>query len=62
MDDKELNQIAHDLAFGKFLHRLFLDYKDVNLSDGQLYTLYQECYNFADLEEMINNGSAERLP
>jgi len=54
--------LAQKLAYGKFLNRLIVDYKDVKLSDGQLYTLYQQCYNIADFEEIINTGSAEDLP
>lgn len=54
--------LAHELAYGKFLNRLIVDYKDVKLSDSQLYSLYQQCCNIADFVEIINTGSAESLP
>lgn len=62
MDKENMNRIVHDLAFGKFINHLFVDYKDMKLSDGQLYTLYQKCCNTCDLEEMIGAGASEPLP
>lgn len=58
--DKE--RAIHEMVFGKFLKRLICDYKDVNLSDGQIYELYQQCSNYDDFEELINTGGAEQLP
>ena len=58
----KVERTAHELAYGKFLNRLIVDYKDIKLSDGQLYKLYQQCHTIADLEEIINTGSAEELP
>ena len=63
MDDYRIDveQAAHDLRFGKFLNLLLTDYKDKQLSDGQLYALYQKCMD-ADFEEIIKTGAAESLP
>ncbi|MCI8800185.1 MAG: hypothetical protein HFH88_10290 [Lachnospiraceae bacterium] len=58
----KVEHMAHELAYGKFLHHLIVDYKDVKLSDGQLYALYQQCCNLDDFVEIINTGSAEYLP
>ena len=62
MDENKLDvkQIARDLRFGKFLNLLLTDYKDKQLSDGQLYTLYQKCMD-VDFEEIIKTGAAEFL-
>lgn len=52
---------AHEMAFGKFLKRLLTEYKDVRLSDGQIYALYQECSE-EPFKEIIMTGAAENLP
>lgn len=59
-DKIDVKQVAHDLRFGKFLNLLLTDYKDKQLSDGQLYTLYQKCMD-VDFEEIIGTGAAESL-
>ena len=55
-------QIAHEMAFAKFLKGLLIDYKDHDLSDGQLYRLYQLSFNEVDLAEIVRTGAAEELP
>lgn len=60
--DPEINHRAQDLAYGKFLKKLIVDYKETELSDGQIYRLYQQCYNPEDFIEIIRTGSAEDLP
>lgn len=62
MDNETIHQIAHELAYGKFLNRLITDYKDIRLSDGQIYSLYQQCFNIDDFEEIIKCGATEKLP
>lgn len=62
MEEHNINQIAHELAFGKFLNHLIVDYKDTKLSDGQLYQLYQQCYSLDDFKEIIGFGISENLP
>lgn len=62
MNSETINQIAHELAYGKFLNCLITKYKDIELSDGQLYALYQQCFNIDDFEEIIKSGAAEELP
>ncbi len=60
--NSKAERMAHELAYGKFLHHLIVDYKDIKLSDGQLYKLYQQCHNLDDIMEIINTGAAEDLP
>lgn len=62
MSDEEKSQAIDYLVLAKLINRLVVDYKDQRLSDGQLYTLYQQCSNREDFEEMINEGLAEPLP
>ena len=62
MTKEEITQIAHDLTFGKFLNQLIVKYKDIELTDGQLYTLYRNCDNSSDFEEIIKTGASELLP
>ena len=62
MEEKNIYRIAQELAFGKFLNCLIVDYKDTKLSDGQLYRLYQQCHNLDDFVEIIGMGTAEDLP
>lgn len=62
MDSEQVQSISNSLALGKFINRLVVDYKDTLLSDGQLYSLWQECCTTENFEEIINNGLAEPLP
>ena len=36
MSEIDVDRMARELLFGKFLNRLIVDYKDIKLSDGQL--------------------------
>ena len=62
MSEIDIDRVARELSFGKFLNRLIVDYKDIKLSDGQLYTLYQDCANEDEFKRIINEGVAENLP
>lgn len=62
MDNANIERMAHELAFGKFLNCLITDYKDVKLSSGQIYTLYQKCCDVEEFVEIINTGASEELP
>lgn len=62
MSEIDIDRVARELSFGKFLNRLIVDYKDIKLSDGQLYTLYQDCVNEDEFKRIINGGAAENLP
>ena len=57
----DVQRVAHELLLGKFLKKLICDYNDVDLSDGQIYALYQQCDNSSDFEEIIKTGAAESL-
>lgn len=61
MNQSDVQSIAHDLAYGKFMHLLVTKYRDVELTDNQIYMLYQSVFT-SDWEDMINNGSSESLP
>lgn len=61
MSEIDVDRVARELSFGKFLNRLIVDYKDIKLSDGQLYALYQDC-NEDEFKRIINEGAAEKLP
>lgn len=62
MSDEEKTQAIDYLVLAKLINRLIVDYKDQKLSDGQLYSLYQQCSVREDFEKMIMNGLAEPLP
>lgn len=61
MSNTEIQNVIHDLALGKFIHLLVTKYRDEELTDGQLYKLYQTVFT-SDWEEMINTGQSESLP
>ncbi len=61
MSEIDVDRMARELLFGKFLNRLIVDYKDIKLSDGQLYALYQDC-DENEFKRIIKEGSAEKLP
>lgn len=62
MEETHIDRVAQELAFGKFLNCLIVDYKNTKLSDGQLYRLYQQCHNLDDFKEIIGMGDSEDLP
>ena len=62
MNKEQMQLVANNLVSGKFVNRLIVNYKDTLLSDGQLYSLWQECCTTEDFEEIINNGLSEPLP
>ncbi len=62
MSDEQKAQAIDYLVLAKLINRLVVDYKNQRLSDGQLYSLYQQCSVREDFKEMINDGSAEPLP
>lgn len=53
---------VHDIVLGKFLKRLLTEYKDEQLSDAQLCSLYQECDSSIDIAEILNCSAFEKLP
>lgn len=56
------SKICNDLALLNVIQHMNNDYKDVTLSKGQLYTLYQKFYHPEEFEEIIGYGTAEELP
>lgn len=62
MLEKNMDLVIHDIVFGKFINRLLTEYKDKQLSDAQLCTLYRECDTSGDIAEILNTGASENLP
>lgn len=61
MSSDTTQSVIRNLVLGKFINRLIVDYNDTILSDGQLYTLWQQCCTTDDFKEIINNGLSEPL-
>lgn len=56
-----MSQTCHDLALLNVIQHMKDEYKDVTLSNEQLYTLYQKYYNPEDFKEIVGYGTAENL-
>ena len=61
MKESDVQNVVHDLAYGKFIHLLVTKYRDVELTDGQIFRLYQSVFS-SDLKNIIDTGASEDLP
>lgn len=52
----------HDIVLGKFLKCLLTQYKDEELSDAQLCTLYRQCDSSTEIADILGYGASEELP
>ncbi len=61
----DANKIANEICLAKFIKTYINDYNDVELTNSQLYTLYQKTVledDIKDIETIVGNGAAEPLP
>ena len=61
MNEADSQNVIHDIAYGKFIHLLVTKYRDVELTDGQIYKLYKTVFS-SDLKDIIGTGASEDLP
>lgn len=65
MEEAEKYKIANEICLAKFIKKYTNEYNDVELTNGQLYTLYQQAMRHDEVEDIvdiINNAAAEPLP